>query len=169
MKEYKKLVRDRVVSRIKAEGKQVTWHLATAEEFKDKIGRKLFEEINEFANALNPEELIDVIEVVLGIEKRYQHARPSEEAIAEWLAGVLSQDDSEEDAVSRAVPSLDDAASAYVISRSDAKFGELVIELERIIRITGFDRATLEAMRLKKLETHGGFETGIILDSVADA
>lgn len=165
-KEYHKLVRDRVVHRIEAEGNTVVWHIATRAELAEKVGNKLDEEITEFANAKNAEELIDVIEAVNKIEKQGSHARPSSDAINEWL-GIMPEGSEDKDVVLDQVFVLNDVATEYIVSRTDKAFIELVIELEKLIRVTAFDRETLEAMRLKKLETHGGFENDIILDSVA--
>ena len=164
MKMHQKLVRDEVVSRILAKGERCTHHIATSDaEKRDRLGFKLLEEIEEFGRNKSYEELIDVQEVVLRIESFGRHARPSDEAIAEWIGTMPSAEQAEE-GLTAAVYSLMEAGTNYAAHPSDQTFGELVIELERVTRITGFDRDTLESMRKHKVETHGGFEKWIILD-----
>ena len=162
MKKYNKLVRDLVPALIRANGGTCTRHVASQEELHEKIGRKLLEEINEFANAKNAEELIDVMEIVNAIEAFGKHTRPELEVVSHWIASAQQTDD--EDVLLKRIFELDDAATEYVVSRSDNAFIGLVLALEAAIKTTGFERETLELMRLKKLETHGGFEFGIILD-----
>jgi predicted house-cleaning noncanonical NTP pyrophosphatase (MazG superfamily) len=162
MKTYKKLVRDKVVDRIRASGAQPVHHVADEAEYKDKLGFKLLEEISEFATARNPDELIDVIEVVNAVESCGRHARPSAEAIGEWVSANATEEDG--DPLLDCVYALNDAATEYVVKPSDASFRELVIQLEKTILVTGFERETLELMRRKKLETHGGFDGRVILD-----
>ena len=168
MKTYNKLVRDLVPARIKADGKHVVWHRADLAELHDKLGFKILEEITEFATAKNPEELIDVIEIVNKAELHGKHGRPSPDVIAEWIGEPRKDLDDDGDVLLDTVFALNDAATEYVVSRSDKAFGELVIALETVIKTTGFERNTLEILRKKKPETNGGFEHDLILDSVAE-
>jgi len=164
MKKHQKLVRDKVVDRIRAKGDHCTFHIAEdATERKDKLGFKILEEIEEFGRNKNPEELIDVQEIVNCAEKFGQHARPSASAIVEWI-GTQPPSETKDDVLTDAIFALVEAGTDYAAHPSDNTFRALVIAVEVVINITGFDRETLEAMRLKKVETHGGFDKWIILD-----
>ncbi|HVM90745.1 MAG TPA: hypothetical protein VMU11_02530 [Verrucomicrobiae bacterium] len=164
MKKHQKLVRDKVVDRILAKGEHCTHHVAANDaERRDRLGFKILEEIEEFGRNNSHEELIDVQEIVLHAERFGRHARPSDEAVAEWI-GTMPAADEQEDALTASVYSLIEAATEYAARPSDNTFRGLVIALEIVIKHTGFERDTLEAMRRHKLETHGGFEKWIILD-----
>lgn len=74
-KKYNKLVRDKIPEIIKSKGDSPVTHVATPEEYDEKIRTKLQEEIDEFLESNNPEELADILEVIyalggrLGIDK----------------------------------------------------------------------------------------------------
>ena len=67
MAQYEKLVRDRIPEILDAKGVPYTKRIADAQEYKDELIRKLVEEANEFAEAGAPEELADVLEVVIAL------------------------------------------------------------------------------------------------------
>ncbi len=71
IKVYNKLVRDKIPEIIEASGKKAEIRIAGDTEYKDLLGKKLLEEVNEFLESNDPEELADIIEVVKALGKTY--------------------------------------------------------------------------------------------------
>ncbi len=69
IKVYNKLVRDKIPEIIEASGKKAEIRIAGDAEYKDLLGKKLFEEVDEFLESNDPEELADIIEVVRALGK----------------------------------------------------------------------------------------------------
>ena len=67
MKIYNKLVRDKIPEVIERSGKKFDIHTASKEEFTKLLEEKLKEEVNEYIEAKNLEELADVMEVLFGL------------------------------------------------------------------------------------------------------
>ncbi|MBU3161258.1 nucleoside triphosphate pyrophosphohydrolase [Clostridium frigoris] len=67
MKTYNKLVRDKIPEIIKVSGKPFDIHYAKKEEVFPLLERKLNEEVSEYLEAKNLEELADVMEVLFGL------------------------------------------------------------------------------------------------------
>ncbi len=67
MKIYNKLVRDKIPEIIKASGKSFDVHFAKKEEILPLLETKLNEEVSEYLEAKNLEELADVMEVLFGL------------------------------------------------------------------------------------------------------
>lgn len=67
MKEYNKLVRDKIPEIIEKSGKKAITRTLTDEEFKEYLEKKLDEEVAEFHKEKSLEELIDVLEVISAI------------------------------------------------------------------------------------------------------
>jgi len=61
---FNKLVRDRIPEIIRGNGDSCVTHVADDAEYWQKLVTKLDEEIAEFKESLDPEELADVIEVI---------------------------------------------------------------------------------------------------------
>jgi predicted house-cleaning noncanonical NTP pyrophosphatase (MazG superfamily) len=70
MKQYNKLVRDKIPDIIKQKGGEPKTHIATPEEYDQKVREKLQEEVKEFLDSNNSEELADIMEVVYAIGGR---------------------------------------------------------------------------------------------------
>lgn len=64
MKKYNKLVRDRIPEIIEEDGKEYEIETLSDEEYYNKLKSKLTEEVEEFINSDEPEELADIIEVI---------------------------------------------------------------------------------------------------------
>ena len=68
-KTYNKLVRDKIIDKIIANGEKPKYSTLTKEQYINELHKKLLEEVNEFVEADDPEELADVLEVLLAIAK----------------------------------------------------------------------------------------------------
>jgi len=66
---YKKLVRDKIIDIIKANGENPKYYTLTENEYLQELNKKLFEEANEFFEAYSEEELADLLEVIYSIAK----------------------------------------------------------------------------------------------------
>ncbi len=67
MKEYNKLVRDRIPEIIKKAGKKAVTEKASGPELESLLLAKLDEEVQEYKDSASPEELADILEVVYAI------------------------------------------------------------------------------------------------------
>ena len=61
---YNKLVRDNILEIISNNSQKSNYHIATDEEYKNKLLEKLQEEVCEFITDKNEEELADIFEVI---------------------------------------------------------------------------------------------------------
>jgi predicted house-cleaning noncanonical NTP pyrophosphatase (MazG superfamily) len=68
-REFDKLVRDAIPDVIEANGEDPTIHVADGEEYSDRLVEKLDEEVQEYRDSRDVEELADVLEVVHTIRK----------------------------------------------------------------------------------------------------
>ena len=69
MKKYNKLVRDKIPELLGRKGVSYQKRIASEDEYKIALLKKLKEEIKEFNEDNSPEELADVIEVILALKK----------------------------------------------------------------------------------------------------
>lgn len=67
MKKFNKLVRDKIPEIIEKEGKYVKSIILNDEEYRAELNKKLQEEVKEYLEDNNVEELADIVEVVYGI------------------------------------------------------------------------------------------------------
>lgn len=67
MKTYNKLIRDKIPEIIKSSGKNFDIHSAKKEEILLLLETKLNEEVSEYQEAKNLEELADIMEVLFGL------------------------------------------------------------------------------------------------------
>lgn len=67
MKKYNKLVRDLIPDVIKASGKECEIEVAQVQERAELLEAKLMEEVNEYLEDKNLEELADIMEVLFGL------------------------------------------------------------------------------------------------------
>lgn len=65
--QYNKLVRDNIPERIQRNGGTSVVHVASDEEYKEKLREKLQEEVNEYMAESSVEELADILEVVYAL------------------------------------------------------------------------------------------------------
>jgi predicted house-cleaning noncanonical NTP pyrophosphatase (MazG superfamily) len=61
---HNKLVRDKIVDLIRAKGEEAKAHIATEDEYGQKLLEKLSEEVGEFIRDQNEEEIADIQEVI---------------------------------------------------------------------------------------------------------
>ena len=64
---YKKLVRDNIPSIIEKDGKRAITRLLSEQEYKKELLKKLLEEVNEYLQSEETEELADILEVLYSI------------------------------------------------------------------------------------------------------
>lgn len=69
MESYNKLVRDKIPEILDEKGVSYEKKIASPEEYKAELIKKLIEEIGEFSEDGNPEELADIIEVVEALKQ----------------------------------------------------------------------------------------------------
>lgn len=75
MESYNKLVRDRIPEILDGKGVPYEKHIASPEEYRTELLRKLTEEVAEFTESNgNPEELADILEVIEAIKKLPEYA-----------------------------------------------------------------------------------------------
>ncbi|MBR2047886.1 MAG: nucleoside triphosphate pyrophosphohydrolase [Oscillospiraceae bacterium] len=67
MKQYNKLVRDRIPELIRSGGEIPQTRVLAPEEYALRLEQKLDEEVEEFHRDRNPEELADILEVVFAL------------------------------------------------------------------------------------------------------
>ena len=66
---YNKLVRDKILEIIKANGQQATHKILKDNEYATELVKKLFEEVEEYEKDRNTDELADIMEVVYALVK----------------------------------------------------------------------------------------------------
>mgnify|MGYP001562694178 CR=1 FL=1 len=64
---YSKLIRDKIPKIIKERGKIPVTHIADEKEYWDKLKTKLKEEVDEFIQDSNKEEMADIFEIITAI------------------------------------------------------------------------------------------------------
>ena len=69
MGKYNKLVRDKIPEYLDSKGISYEKRIANQEEYKNELIKKLNEEIKEFIEAKNIEELADILEVIEALKK----------------------------------------------------------------------------------------------------
>ena len=67
MKTYNKLVRDKIINIIEADGRKAQYIILNNEEYKEELNKKLQEEVKEYLEDNCVEELADIVEVIYGI------------------------------------------------------------------------------------------------------
>ena len=67
MKIYNKLVRDKITDIIEADGRIAKYRILDDNEYRQELNKKLQEEVREYIEDNNIEELADIVEVVYGI------------------------------------------------------------------------------------------------------
>jgi|JI10StandDraft_1071094.scaffolds.fasta_scaffold786578_2 predicted house-cleaning noncanonical NTP pyrophosphatase (MazG superfamily) len=68
---YNKLVRDKIIEHIQSKGEDASYYVACPLEYKEKLLHKLEEEVKEFQEARNQEELADILEVIDALVKYF--------------------------------------------------------------------------------------------------
>ena len=81
MTTYNKLVRDLIPEIIRSQGKEPVIRIANAEEYEAKLRAKLGEEVAEYLESGNPEELADIMEVVHALGALTNHTPEQLEAL----------------------------------------------------------------------------------------
>ena len=69
MKIYNKLVRDKITDIIEADGRIAKYRILDENEYRQELNKKLQEEVKEYLEDNNVEELADIVEVIYGILK----------------------------------------------------------------------------------------------------
>ncbi len=85
-REYDKLVRDRIPEVIRADGERPVTHTVDGEAYGDRLVEKLEEEVAEFRDSRDPEELADVLAVVHALRAHHDLTREEMAAVRERKA-----------------------------------------------------------------------------------
>lgn len=64
---FNKLVRDKIPELIESEGRKVEMEILSEDKFRSELNKKLQEEVQEYLEDNNIEELADIVEVIYGI------------------------------------------------------------------------------------------------------
>ena len=67
MKIYNKLVRDKITDIIESDGRVAKYRILDNSEYRQELNKKLQEEVKEYLEDNNIEELADIVEVIYGI------------------------------------------------------------------------------------------------------
>ena len=67
---YNKLVRDKIVKNIQQKGHSAIYSVLDDKQYFEELDKKLIEEVNEFVEAHNEEEMADIMEVIETIIKQ---------------------------------------------------------------------------------------------------
>jgi predicted house-cleaning noncanonical NTP pyrophosphatase (MazG superfamily) len=67
MKKFNKVIRDKIPEIIQKDGQTCNIQILSDQKFMVEIEKKLFEEVTEYQNDKNPEELSDILEVIYRI------------------------------------------------------------------------------------------------------
>ena len=78
MEKYNKLVRDKIPEYLDSKGISYEKRIADTEEYREELIKKLNEEIKEFMEAKNNDELADIIEVIGALKKLPEFANVEE-------------------------------------------------------------------------------------------
>ena len=70
--QYNKLVRDKIPEIIKSNGDVPVTHIASDNEYKNKLREKLQEEVKEYLESSKTEELADILEVISALADTHQ-------------------------------------------------------------------------------------------------
>lgn len=75
---YDKLVRDRVIEIIEADGHEPSWEIMDSESYAQALRAKLIEETAEYMMRFDPAELVDILEVVYCLAASQHEILPDE-------------------------------------------------------------------------------------------
>lgn len=67
MKVHNKLVRDKIIDIIEADGRTAKYRILDENEYRKELNKKLQEEVKEYLENNSVEELADIVEVIYGI------------------------------------------------------------------------------------------------------
>lgn len=85
---YNKLVRDKIPEIIMQKGEKPYIHIASGSELEQALLRKFDEEIKEFKESRNPEELVDILEAVYRLANCYCISQEELEEMRKEKAGL---------------------------------------------------------------------------------
>jgi len=69
--EYNKLVRDKIPEITKESGNEPIYHVATDDEYRQKLLEKVIEELEEFKEDSSYKEMSDLMEIIYSIQKEF--------------------------------------------------------------------------------------------------
>lgn len=162
---YNKLVRDKILEILALKGLDYKARILENDEYADKLDEKLLEEIKEYLKSRAVEELADIQEVIFAILKNKGISREDFDKIRKEKLYKHSDDQ----CVCAPDEKLLEEIQKYLESGAVEELADIQEVIFAILKVKGVSRGDFDKIRKDKLNTRGGFEERIFLETVTSA